>query len=405
MKNFILCFIVFLCPHLLHAQITPAWTRKLAPARWAEISRLSSSQVAKKQLYFLPLEKSLPATLRVKTTPENLIKHKVFYSGLFSHREKEILLEPVYPKATLGKVAYVHDKHALYFEKMSVWDGAYINVTAFARHQDILREILGTLQTYYPQQVPQEFISKVFSKEEIARLNKAPAQPAAYVLTPAQLQEFAALPSLQAQRDWTQYNLAREQELSHDLLLKDAAKLSAEQFETYYNAQRRIHYFRLLARMLEQRTEKRLSAIVRYKRPLPGENIPLTDAQRGGKILLKEGESSELYKEFEQNYAPYAAAEALNAPYEVALQYGANAPELLGLEEGLRLRRLEPQDCLDEVLPQIARLETQIQALHSSGQTDPAFYVTYYRLYSQLQIYKTLAARATFESHMQDLLP
>ena len=389
MRNFILALVLCGSVNPLCAQIIPAWTRQLTLANWAAIASLSASQVAKKQTYFLALERTLPATLQVKTTPDNLIKHKVFYSGLFSQREKEILLTPVYPKATLGKVAYMHDKHALFFEKMSVWNSPHIDLTAFTRHQGILRELLGALQTYYPQQFPQDFVSEVFSKEEILRLNTAPTQPSAYVLSSGELKEFAGLPTLLMQRIWVRKYLEYEQAVANSLLLKEAGELSAREFEHYYRAQRRISYLQLLSRVLEQSIGKRNSAIVRYKRTLPGENIPLTDAQRGGKLLLSRGEESQEYQAFKQEYAPYAAAEALQAPYEIALRYGSNAPELLGEEEGARLRKLEPQKCLEELTPKINSLQQEMQLLQTITQKDHALYVHYYRVYAQLKIYKT----------------
>ena len=383
---------------------TPAWTRRLSPAHWTQIAQLSSNQIAKKTLYFLPLERKLPTVLQVKTTPENLIKHKVFYSGLFSRVEKEILLKPVYPKATLGKIAYVHDKHAIYFEKMSVWDAHHVDQVAFARHQEILRNLLGTFQSYYVEAEPEKFTSAVFSKEEILRLNEAPSQPAAYMLSTKQLHDFASLPTLQEQKYWVQRQITWEEDIAHSLLLQDITSLSAAQFEQYYRSQMRISYFRLLEKVLARATTRRSSAIVRYKRSLPGQQTLMTDAQRGGYLQLKkdieqDATSDNLIKQFNEAYAPYAAAEALGAPYEVALQYGSFAPELLGTEEGTRLRKLAPLACLEELTPKIQELENQLVELRKNPLDTPEFYSAYYRLYAQKRIYQTLTARAEFSLH------
>ncbi len=383
--------------------LAPAWTRQLSPELWAKIDLLSSTQVAKKQLYVLPLERQLPAVLNIKTTPDNLIKHKTFYSGLFSRQEKEVLLKSFYPKATLGKLAYMHDKHAIYFEKMSVWDAQHVNQTAFAKHQEILRDLLGTLQSHYLEEEPDSFTSEIFSKEEISRLNEAPSQPAAYMLSVKQLRDFAALPSLQEQKFWVQRQIAWEEEMAHALLLQNIASLSATQFEQYYRSQMRIRYFKLLEKVLARTTNKRPSAIVRYKRSLPGQQTLMTDAQRGGYLqFMKDTHSqpvSDQIEQFNSHYGPYATAEALDARYEIALQYGMNSPELFGMEEGARLRNLAPYACLEELTPKIQELENKLAALRINPSDTPEFYKAYYQLHAQKRIYQTLTARAQVILH------
>ena len=140
---------------------------------------------------------------------------------------------------------------------------------------------------------------------------------------------------------------------------------------------------------------------MRYKMPLQEGGVKLTDAQRAGKLLLERGKTDPAFTAFTQDYGPYAAAEALGAPYEIALQYGANAPELLGWQEGQRLRQLPPQACLNEVLPKIALLETQLAQLGGQTPAEASFYKTYYGVHTQLQIYRTLAARAQVMLHFE----
>ncbi len=410
MNNFRLCYslAVWLILCLVgvwtqsYAQITPAWTRQLTPARWQELARGVTLPRASGNMLPLDLSRRLAAAQTIKTTDQNWIRHKIFYSGLFSKQEKDILLAPAYAKATLGKVVYLHNKHAAFYNQLtSLKAAAHISQEAFKKHQQILQELTGTLQQYYLLQHPEWFASDVFSKEEIKRLQMLPAQPAAYVLTSAELAEFTSLPSKQAQQNWTQRKLKTALWETEHLLLKQTNTLTPAEFEKYYYAHMRLSYFKLLARVLEQGTQKRASAMVRYKLPLQEGQTPLTDAQRGGKLLFESSPQSQEFQLFEQNYGPYAAAEALGAPYKIALQYGANAPELLGVREGQRLRQLAPQACLTEVLPKIAQLEAKLLQLRGQTPTDDTFYKTYYGIHVQLEIYQTLAARAKLMLHFK----
>ena len=219
-------------------------------------------------------------------------------------------------------------------------------------------------------------------------------QPAAFVLNDAELKEFAALPSLQAQIHWTQRKISTATWDVENLLFKSTAELSPAEFEHYYLAQSRLSYLQLLERVLQNTGRKRPSALVRYKLAPKEGNEKLTDAQRGGKLLFEHPQDAQAWEKFSQNYGPYAAAEALQVPYEVALQYGENAPELLGAQEGKRLRELDAQRCLDEVLPQITELETRLTSLRAQTPQNNDFYVNFYALHARLNIYKTLAARA-----------
>ena len=166
-----------------YAQMTPAWTRHLSPARFQEISRGVVLPRAKGEMKFMDLSRHLSAVPLIKTTSQNWIHHKIFYSGLFSRQEKDILLKPAYAQATLGKVVYLHDKHAAFYNQLATTDTHYISQEAFEKHQKILQDLIHTLQPYYVKQLPGEFISTVFSQEQILSLLKT-SQPAAYVLSP-----------------------------------------------------------------------------------------------------------------------------------------------------------------------------------------------------------------------------
>ena len=384
----------------LCAQVTPAWTRQLSPAHWQELSRGVVLPHAKGVSPFMNLARRVAAEQQVKTTDQNWIRHKVFYSGVFSKQEKELLLSSDYPQATLGKIVYLHNKHAAFYNQLTArYASQYFSPKAFQRHQQILQELTGALQQYYAPNQAQMFASQVFSTQEIQRLQTLPAQPTAYVLSPKELAEFAGLPSQLAQQYWTERHIVTLRWETEMLLLKQTQEMTPAEFEQYYRASRRLSYFQLLARVLARADGKRPSAIVRYKLPLTPESEILTDAQRGGKLLLRDGEDSVLFKEFKQNYGPYAAAEALGAPYEIALQYGDYAPELLGPEEGQRLRQLDPKTCLEELLPKITHLESQLEQLRNAPRQGDSFYTFYYALHARLEIYQTLAARARFMLH------
>ena len=169
----------------------------------------------------------------------------------------------------------------------------------------------------------------------------------------------------------------------------------------YYVQNMRLEYFRSLADVLERANKKRPSAIIRYKRPLPipGETALLTDAQRAGYLQFMADTTpnptlAKYIEQFNQDYGNYAVAEALGVPYEVSLSAYMYTPELLGAEEGARLRQLGPRSCLAELTPKILELDTQLKSLRQAPANTPEFYTAYYRVYATQQIYKALTARA-----------
>ena len=384
----------------LRAQVTPAWTRHLSPARFKEISHKALLYSTKGQPLFLDLSRRVATSTLVKTTDKNLLRHKVFYSGLFSKQEKDILLAPSYAQITLGKLAYLHDKHAAFYRQLSSrqTDAHHIHEKAFEKHQQILRELTGALQHYYAEQLSMTAKSSVFSKEERHNLLQT-AQPIAYVLTDKELNEFASLLTIKAQKYWLERYLSTSMWKLESLLRKPTDTLSPAEFELYYRTQSRLSYFKLLEQVLEKAATKRTSAIVRYRASLPGDTQKLTDAQRGGKLLLEGTEDQTEWEDFNKLYAPYATAEALNVPYEISLQYGAHAPELLGLQEGQRLRQLDPSAYLEELQPKIENLEKELEQLRLQTPSSADFYKQFYRVHATLQIYKTLAARAQVMLH------
>ncbi len=383
----------------LYAQRIPAWTRHLTPHSWKNLTRGVSFRPTARAPFtrsIRPISSGKP----VKTTDRKFIYHHVNYSAVFSKAEKEMLLTPIYPQATLGRIAYLHDKHAAFFSTIVTKDTSVLSETAFSRHQDILGSLFTGLENYYLQNIREKLASNVFSVEEIARL-QTQAQPSAYLLSPRELTFFSQLPSLDAQKEWVSHMIASLEQQVQSLLTKDTFTLKATEFESYYLQNRRLGYFNSLAGVLDRATAKRPSAIIRYKRPLPipGETTLLTDAQRAGYLQFMADTThnpifAKYIEQFNQDYGPYAVAEALEVPYEVPLSAYMYTPELLGNEEGARLRQLSPHRCLAELTPKILELDTQLETLRQAPANMPAFYTVYYRVYATQQIYKTLTARA-----------
>jgi len=383
----------------LQAQRIPAWTRHLTPHSWKNLTR----GVTFRPTIRAPFTRSIrpiSSNNLVKTTDRKFIYHHINYSSVFSKAEKEMLLTPIYPQATLGRIAYLHDKHAAFFSTIVTQDASVLSETAFSRHQDILGSLFTGLEKYYLQNIREKLASDVFSIEEIARL-QAQAQLPAYLLTPRELTFFSQLPSLDAQKEWVSRMMVSLDQQVQSLLAKDTFTLKPAEFESYYLQNRRLGYFNSLAGVLERATTKRPSAIIRYKRPLPipGETALLTDAQRAGYLQFMADTTpnptlAKYIEQFNQDYGNYAVAEALGVPYEVSLSAYMYTPELLGAEEGARLRQLGPRSCLAELTPKILELDTQLKSLRQAPANTPEFYTAYYRVYATQQIYKALTARA-----------
>ncbi|MBR5151219.1 MAG: hypothetical protein IKW71_00075, partial [Elusimicrobiaceae bacterium] len=298
--------------------------------------------------------------------------------------------------------SYLHDKHAAFFNIISQTAPQAINEDAFWKHQNVLEKMLSGLETHYLIANRKRFASSVFSETEIAHMQTPVLQPPAYMLHMGELRYFADLPSLDAQRKWVADTITYIQADIQALLTKDTTSLQLNEFERYYTQNIRLHYFKSLAGVLAaQRNGKRPSAIIRLRMAVPQGNFgtqKLTDAQRAGYLQFINDTQGTIttneLKNFNETYGHYAVAEALKAPYEIALQYSMYAPELLGMEEGTRLRQLSPEDCLQELLPQINTLEAQLINLRQHALHTREFYGSYYQLHAKQQIYKTLTARA-----------
>ena len=382
------------------AQSIPAWTRGLNSRTWNSLIRGTTfSSKGKAPFITLFYRQQLPN--RVRSTDYKFIYHKIGYSGLFTQLEKNILLKSSDVPTTLGKIAYLHDKHAVFFNQLMKQPIPSLSENAFWQHQKILQELLQGLSVYYQPEEQDLFSSLIFSPREIAYLQEAPAQPTCYVLSTPEINYFANLSSLQQQQQWVKQIVEKLNTQTQDLLTQTTNTITPAEFENYYIKSLRLNYFRMLEQVLEKSSHKRLSAIMRFKLPLEGETQKLTDAQRGGRLQFRVDskitpELQQQLKNFEERYATYAAAEAMEQPYEIALQYGASAPELLGKEEGKRLRQATPQEIFEEIPPKVQNLEQQLISLRQNPRDTNDFYLAYYRIHTQLQIYRTLLARAHF---------
>ena len=383
----------------LSAGLIPAWTRKLTLASWTSLTQRTIFRTTQKAPFIRFLRKD-KATTVIKSTDKKFIYHHAHYSGVFSKAEKELLLKHVYPQATLGKVAYLHDKHAAFFSTIIEKDIAAVSETAFLKHQARLEQMLVRLENHYLKSNREKYASDIFSVDEIARL-QTQGQPPSYLLNVRELNSFAELSSLAAQKEWVAGKIRYIEQNLQELLAKDTFTLKPIEFESYYVQNMRLEYFRSLADVLERANKKRPSAIIRYKRPLPipGETTLLTDAQRAGYLQFMADTTHDpafdkYIHQFNADYGPYAVAEALEVSYEVPLLLYMHAPELLGVEEGARLRKLGYSSCLAELTPKIIKLDAQLADLRKSTSLTPEFYVSYYRIYARQQIYKTLVALA-----------
>ncbi len=383
----------------LCAQRIPAWTRRLTPASWkALVPKIHFKNNVKAQ--FIRFPRKTGTKKLVKQTDKKFIYHHVNYSDVFARAEKELLLKNSSPHTTLGKITYLHNKHSAFYNTIVDQDASAVSEVAFSKHQSTLEYVLTGLETYYLPHTQKKFVSVVFSSDEISRL-QIQAQPQAYLLTVRELRFFSQLPTLAQQKEWVGSMVSYLQRNITETLIKDTFSLKPAEFENYYVQNMRLAYFQSLAGVLERATKKRPSAIIRYRRPLPfaGETTLLTDAQRAGYLQFMADTThnpafAKYIQQFNIDYGPYAAAEALEAPYETALEYSMYAPELLGIERGEYLRQLSSTTCLSELTPKIIELDAQLEALRQEPSSTPEFYAFYYRIYAQRQIYNTLVARA-----------
>lgn len=413
----LICAVLLVCPFLqVQAQLVSPWFRG-SSAAWQALLKNTASQPIRTGLT-LPLSGAATG-FTVKTTASNWVLHRISHSGVFCRMEKEILTAPFKSEKTLlGRLAYFHDRDARLFALLPANKSA--DTKAFWRHQDLLKNTLAEVESHFAPVLPERFASSTFPAEEVKRLLEDPVQPPAYALYAKEMEAFAAQPTLDAQRAWARSALEYTWKNLHSLLIKNPSDIKPVEFEQYYRQKLRLEYFKTLNEVLAKSTAKRNTLIIRRKRKLnanlPGAGQPMTDAQRLGllqftldkmedsaqtlfpeeNLTARYLETKALLQQMTKVYEPYAVAEALGAPYEWAIRHGSAWPDLLGQEKAAYLRTLKGQAIFTDLPPLVARLDEQMAALRRQTPADADFYVRYYRLWAEQNVYNTILARERF---------
>lgn len=349
----------------------------------------------------------LPA-LNVRTNDRRWMYANVNFQNVFSAQEKALLLHHETPFVNLGKIAFTFDRtDALFLHITQKKNLTGQDVEAFKEHQAQLQMLFDSLDVYYKSHAPSLFSSPLFPEEEIKNmLFSTTVQPAAYMFHMNEFEAFAKLPDLDAQKKW----IAENKQVSIDALAllqnKPVVQLQREDFTNYYVHKVRLDYLKTLESLLANATKKRPSLLFRRKQTVEGFETAMTDAERLGFLKFQADTNpsvtnNALFQTQFELYARYAAAEALEAPYEVTLRGDYFAPELLGEEKGARLRNLTYQQAFKELNPKVKELKAQLKALQAKNDHTPQIYKAYYAIYAEIQIYETLLAKATVQKHFE----
>lgn len=424
-KNIIRLFITFLLaalPFISHAQIAAApaaWTRGLAKAQWQTAiatTRFVPSVITNSAHFIKPLAQGNGVALfNINKDHNSLIWAQVKNSQLFSKTEKDFLVPFAPETVSLAKLTWVHDKHAAFYNHLKKQDGITINEDAFANHQTQLSRLIATLEKdlkgkvqadlEYVSPQHQDIISMLellrvdcgFNRATIAKLFQGDGQPFFAALYEREMEIFAQQPDLGSQRNWIASMIETTQiELERLLQLPTSAMtpfLSAK----YYVYKMRLEYFTVLRDVLANATEKRASIIYRYRRKLPSVPVSMTDAQRLGYLYYQRDllPADKLQQrltwetqinEQEALHQEFAAAEATNQSYELALRKGATSPLLLPDAEQEYIYSLKTEQQFDA---KIASLEREMAAMRAQKPgNDLSFYSRYYSLVVRKDIYE-----------------
>ena len=344
----------------------------------------------------------------VRTNDKKWMYANVNFPNVFSAQEKALLLHHEVPLVNLGKIAFTFDRtDALFLHITQKKNLTGHDVEAFKEHQARLQTLFDSLDVYYKSHSPSLFSSPLFPEEEIRNmLFSTTVQPAAYMFHTHEFETFAKLPDLDAQKKW----IAENKQVSIDALVllqnRPIVQLQRKNFTNYYVHKVRLDYLKTLESLLAKKNKKRPSLLMRRKQTVQGVSYSMTDAERLGFLKFQADTNpsvtnNALFQTQFELYARYAAAEALNAPYEVTLRGNYFAPELLGEEEGARLRNLTYKQAFDELTPKVKELQAQLQALQKKDDLTPELYKAYYAIYAEMQIYETLLAKANVQQHFQ----
>ncbi len=394
------------------AQLVSPWFRGTAQS-WKTLTETSFSAARLSGAKLSTPLSGISTGYAVKTTVPNWLKHRLSHSNTFSRMEKEIFtVHPANPAAVTGKLTFFSDRDALLAANAAEGE---INSLAFARHQELLRNTLAEVEDFSRGQIAGQIHNSVFHQEELARLLKDPSQPAAFVLTRREVEQFPAL-SLTEQQSFAQNTWRQTTLRMAELLSQNPQVITTQNYAEYYYLKLRQRYFATLCQVLARAQTPRKTIIVRVHKKialdfLPDNAAALTDAQRLGKLhfdlgLLQANAKSampelvalkaEIARQTEL-YQPYAVAEAFGLPYEQVLKHSVyHANIYFNEEEAQAINLLTSQQTVNELPGKIARIQAKRQELLAGKTLSPEGYVHYYRLTAQEEFLQSRLARAKF---------
>ena len=422
MKKLLLLLIAFFIPLCGFAQggLIEAWTRGLTlSVRDGLVARTVFAPQAGGAVFFEALN---PATTprKIVSTPDNMVYSVVYYSDVFSKKEKSILLPREPQGVKLGKIAVIHDQSASLYNQIQHENNPQklFSQHAFEEHQRKLAELASTLENglvsktqvsldFRAEKDHEDFVSLLqkmpsgFIREDIARLVQSAGQPLFPVMGRKEIQQFAALDTIEAQRQWVAQSIDAVKSNQQALLSRDLTAFTDSEYRLYYMQNLRLKYLQGMQGILTKAQTPRKSLIYRRRMRLK-ENLPLmTDAERLGYLQYhldtftgSAAEREALENSLKQQkdlYQAYAVAEALDLPYERVLDKGYMSPELLGAQEGENIRQAADLPTL--LAPKIEALDQQLAAMREFEPEETSFLRQYYRLTIQRNIYQAELAR------------
>lgn len=429
MKKLLFAFCtVFLALQSFAQPVAPAveaaWTSGLKQATWQPIvKRTVFAPQAGGAAFYSSLN---PAVIpdKIATTADNWIYHVVDYSKVFSKPEKAILLPRGSEAVTLGKVAFLHDRSAAVYNQLQKEPNpqTLFRQHAFDEHQLKLVKLGRTLENDLVQKVDpalglksekthEDFVSLLqkwpsgFERSDIAYLVQSGGQPLFPVMSQKEIEQFAALKDLSAQRDWVAQQIDAAKANRRALLSREVEQLTDNDFRLYYMQNLRLQYLeKFQNEVLSKATAPRKSLIYRNRAKLSDDLPLMTDAERLGylqhRISSFQGSLEEKLKlqtqlaQQKRFYQPYAAAQAFGVPYEQVLKEGYMNPKLLGEETA---RFIQNSTNLEKDLaPAIEKLDARISAMNEFEPEELSFCSQYYRLTLERDIYKAEIARRRF---------
>jgi len=391
----------------VRAQGVAAWFRGSAQT-WKLLTETSFSAAKFSRVGLSVPLSGVSTGYAVKTTVPNWLSYRLSHSNTFSAAEKKLLtIHPNNPTATLGKLAYLWDRHAILYACSAPGE---TNTLAFNRHQELLQNTLAEAETFWKPELAKNFYISSFPPEKTGRLLKDPSQPPAFILRRSELEQFAQM-TLEEQRAFALLQYRQAGETIARLLETSPETMETFRFSDYYYFKLRRSYFHTLLRVLQNAAAPRRTLIIRVKKRialpfLPQPEQTLTDAQRLGKLhyyadhTAAAEERAALQTEIARQqdyYRPYALAEAFNAPYEAMLRHNASPADwMFGAEEAARIRLLDSRQAAEEIPGLLQKIHNHKKTLGAPKSDGVDFYTAYFRLCAQEEYLQTRLARANF---------